>query len=144
MLYLLCAGLNLLLSSVYSRISCGRGSFLIFTTLYLAPPTVELVVLGAVMGDRNLLSFLQYSHRSSLEPIGYHACLKSFPTFCDPVDPTPLGSSVHGMVQARILEWVVMLSPPGDLPNPGIETACLTSPALAGGFSTISVTWEAE
>ena len=28
--------------------------------------------------------------------------------------------------------------PPGDLPNPGIETACLTSPALAGGFLTLS------
>ena len=25
-------------------------------------------------------------------------------------------------------------SPPGDLPNPGIEPTCLMSPALAGGF----------
>ena len=33
--------------------------------------------------------------------------------------------------------------PPGDLPNPGIEPASLTSPALAGGFSTTSATWEA-
>ena len=32
-----------------------------------------------------------------------------------------------GTVQARILEWVAMPSPPGDLPNPGIE---LGSPAL--------------
>ena len=142
MLYLLCAGLNLLLSSVYSRISCGRGSFLIFTTLYLAPPTVELVVLGAVMGDRNLLSFLQYSHRSSLEPIGYHACLKSFPTFCDPVDPTPLGSSVHGMVQARILEWVVVPASRGSS-RPGIEPVSFVSPALASEFFTTSATWEA-
>ena len=30
------------------------------------------------------------------------------------------GSSVHGNVQARILEWVAC-PPPGDLPNPGIE-----------------------
>ena len=28
---------------------------------------------------------------------------------------------VHGILQARILEWVVIPSPPGDLPNPGIE-----------------------
>jgi len=27
--------------------------------------------------------------------------------------------SVHGFLQARILEWVAMQ--PGDLPNPGIE-----------------------
>ena len=32
---------------------------------------------------------------------------------------------------------------PGDLPDPGIETASLTSPALAGGFFTTSVSWEA-
>ena len=33
--------------------------------------------------------------------------------------------------------------PPGDLPNPGIEPGCLTSPALAGGFFTTRATWEA-
>ena len=32
----------------------------------------------------------------------------------------------------------------GDLPNPGIEPASLTSPALAGGFFTTSTTWEAQ
>ena len=32
-------------------------------------------------------------------------------------------------------------SPPGDLPNPGIEPISLTSPALAGGFLTTSTTW---
>ena len=32
---------------------------------------------------------------------------------------------------------------PGDLPNPGIKPASL-SPALAGGFFTINVTWEAQ
>ena len=33
--------------------------------------------------------------------------------------------------------------PPGDLPNPGIEPASLTSPALARGFFTTSTIWEA-
>ena len=33
--------------------------------------------------------------------------------------------------------------PPGDLPNPRIKPAYLTSPALAGGFFTTSATWEA-
>ena len=40
------------------------------------------------------------------------------------------GSSVHGILQARTLEWLPFPSV-GDLPDPGIETA---SPALAGGF----------
>ena len=50
-------------------------------------------------------------------------------TLCDPMDYSPLGSSVLGISQAGILEWVVMPSP-GDLPDPGIEHA------LAGGFFT--------
>ena len=48
------------------------------------------------------------------------------------MDCSPPGSSVHGIVQARILEWVA-ISPPGDLPNQGIEPA---SPALADVFFT--------
>ena len=31
---------------------------------------------------------------------------------------------------------------PGDLPDPGIEPTSLVSPALAGGFFTMSATWE--
>ena len=42
-------------------------------------------------------------------------------------------SSVHGILQVRILEWVAMTSSRG-LPNPGIETMSLISPALAGRF----------
>ena len=34
-------------------------------------------------------------------------------------------------------------SPPGNLPDPGIEPESLTSPALAGGFFTTSAPWEA-
>ena len=35
---------------------------------------------------------------------------QSCPTFCDPVDYRPPGSSVHGILQARILEWVAISS----------------------------------
>ena len=49
---------------------------------------------------------------------------QSYPTFCDPVDCIPPGSSVHGILQARILEWVAMPSP-GHLPNPRIEPRSL-------------------
>ena len=41
-------------------------------------------------------------------------------TLLDPLAWGLLGSSVHGILQARILEWVAV-SFPGDLPNPGIE-----------------------
>ena len=33
---------------------------------------------------------------------------QSWPTLCDPVDCSPPGSSIHGLLQARILEWVAI------------------------------------
>ena len=35
-------------------------------------------------------------------------------TLCDPMDYSPPGSSVHGILQARILEWVAMPSSRGS------------------------------
>ena len=45
------------------------------------------------------------------EPPGKHACMNAkllqlCPTLCDPMDNSLLGSSVRGILQARILEWV--------------------------------------
>ena len=34
--------------------------------------------------------------------------LQSCPTLCDPMNCSPLGSSVHGILQASILEWVAI------------------------------------
>ena len=42
------------------------------------------------------------------------------PTLCDPMDCNQQGSSVHGVLQARILEWVA-ISFSGSSRNPGIE-----------------------
>ena len=59
------------------------------------------------------------------------------------MDCSPPGCSVHGILQARILEWVAIRLP-RDLPNPGIKPASLKVPALAGRFFTTSATWEAH
>ena len=40
--------------------------------------------------------------------------LQSCLTLCDPMDCSPLGSSVHRILQARILEWVAMPSSRGS------------------------------
>ena len=55
--------------------------------------------------------------------------LQSRPTLCDPMDYSLPGSSIHGILQARTLEWVDV---PffWDLPNPGIEPVFLTSPCI--------------
>ena len=42
------------------------------------------------------------------------------PALCDNMDCNQPGSSVHGILQARILEGIVM-PPPGGLPDPGIK-----------------------
>ena len=51
-------------------------------------------------------------------------------------------SSVHGLRQARILEWLPC-PPPGKLPNPEIDHASLMSLALVGRLFTTGATWEA-
>ena len=38
----------------------------------------------------------------------YTKLLQSYPTLCDPMDCSPPASSVHGIFQARILEWVAI------------------------------------
>ena len=66
--------------------------------------------------------------------------LQSCPTLFDSVDYSPPGSSVHGTLQTRILEWVPLPSP-GDPSHPGIEP---TPHVLAGEFFTTGTTWEAK
>ena len=63
---------------------------------------------------------------------------------CDPVDCSPPGSFVRGILQGRRLEWLPR-SPPGDLPNSGIKPASFMSPVLATYlFFSTSATWGAS
>ena len=68
------------------------------------------------------------------------SCFNHVRLFCSPVDHSPPGSSVHGILQARILEWVALLE--GIFPIQGSSPLSLIL-ALAGGFFTTSPTWEA-
>ena len=49
---------------------------------------------------------------------------QSFLTLGDPTDHSLPGSSVHGILQARILEWLPFPFP-GDLPDSGVESESL-------------------
>ena len=57
----------------------------------------------------------------------YVCCAQSCPAHCNRMDCNPPVSSVHEISQARILEWVA-ISPPRDLPYPGIQPESPTSP----------------
>ena len=68
--------------------------------------------------------------------------LQSSPTLCNPMDYSPPGSSVYGILQARILEWVYMPSSRGAA-QPRDQTCLSVSPALTGGLFTTGTTLEA-
>ena len=64
----------------------------------------------------------------------FHCCglvAQSCLTLCNPKACYPLGSSVHGILQSRILEWVALLQ--GNLPDPGTKPV---SPVWAGSYFT--------
>ena len=67
------------------------------------------------------------------QPPGMCVCAQLCLTLCDPMDCHLPGSSVLGIIQARILEWAAVSSS-RNLPDPGIEPASPVSPALSGRF----------
>ena len=70
--------------------------------------------------------------------LNHFSCIRLFATPWTVACQTPLS-----MGFSRQEYWSGLLCPPpGDLPDPGIEPASLTSPALARGFFTTSTTWE--
>ena len=93
-----------------SKIFSTPASFPLFPSEVLAsgPPPGPLVAL-----------FLKKESESALVT---QSCL----TLCAPTVCSLPSSSIHGILQARILEWVA-ISFSGDLSHPGIEP---TSPAL--------------
>ena len=57
------------------------------------------------MSLRKVTSYwMLYETSESVEVLVAHLCL----TLCDPMDCNKQGSSVHGILQARILEWVAI------------------------------------
>jgi len=68
--------------------------------------------------------------------------LQLCPTLCNPIDDSPPGSPIPGILQARTLEWVAISFFRGSS-HLGIEPVSLESPALAGRFFTTSTIWEA-
>ena len=64
---------------------------------------------------RRLFSVILWFYQYKQPRISMHVCmpaksLQSYPSLCDIIDHSPPGSSVHGILWARILEWVAMPS----------------------------------
>ena len=76
---------------------------------------------------------------SSLGICSYYYCglvTQSCPTLCDPTNCSPSGSSIHGILQARILEWIAIpFSRGSSWPRDRSQVSC-----IAGRFFTIWAT----
>ena len=65
---------------------------------------------------------------------------QSCPTLCDPMDCSPPGSSVHGLLQARTLEWVaISLFRASSWPGDRTQVSC-----IAGRFCFVWASREAH
>ena len=63
---------------------------------------------------------------------------QSYPTLCDPLDCSPPGSSVHGFLKARILEWIAIpFSRESSRLRDGTQVSC-----IAARFFTVWATSE--
>ena len=95
------------------------------------------IIHGVTKSQTQLSNFEMYSQKKKKKEMYSHhftqgiacgCCLSLCRAwhFCDFIDCSPPGSSVHGISQARILEWVAISFPrgsssPRDLPDPGIK-----------------------
>ena len=101
-----------------SRFSCVRLFAALWTIAHQAP-------LSMGFSRQDYWSWF-YHLRIEYCHLMHHVCmraksLQSCPTLCSLMDHSPAGSSVHGILQARTLEWVaVPPSKAGDLPSPGL------------------------
>ena len=88
----------------------------------------------------NQLEYIRYACMLQDATLQYAKLLQSCPTLWDPTDCSPPGSSVHGILQATILEWVAMSSSRGSY-QPRDRTQVSH---ILGGFFTIWATREAQ
>ena len=74
-----------------------------YSCMVLTPSFVAKKI-SAFISERDT----QHTHSLLFNDLTLCVHTQSCLTLCDPMDCGPLGSSVHGISQARILEWVAM------------------------------------
>ena len=96
--------------SQWEEVPWGVKSMMIIMMIELA----HRDVIGSLqqLGERSKIGCI--SPLSQMNTWVHAKLLQSCPTLCDPMDCSPPGSSVHGILQARILEWITMPSSRGS------------------------------
>ena len=129
-----------ILTKPYSLISCLHLRHLDFMVFYL--PGFQFPKHKGYWALSFKRAVGPWTSRKSFKAVAVHACLvtQMCLTFCDPMDCSLPGSSVHGILQARILEWVAMPSSWGSSqPTDRTQVSC-----IAGEFLAIWATREAQ
>ena len=76
-------------------------------------------------------------------PTSVRVCARLCWTLCDPMDCSPPGSSVHGVFQARLLEWVAISCSRGSFqPRGQTHPSCIS--CIGSRFFTNWASWEAH
>ena len=120
---------------ISKMIRAMKMSFIILNNLLSATPEFILEAFGKLLVAREtnlVIRRLELSAPPYL--LGCCSVTQICPTLCDPVGCCLPGSSVRGIFEAGILEWVAV-SFSRELPHPGIEPE---PPAVAGGFFILS------
>ena len=73
--------------------------------------------------------------------VQFSSVAQSRPTLCDPMDCSPPGCSVHGIFQARVLQWVVIPFSKAYTLRKQIETDTYI-PLFSAALFTIARTWK--
>ena len=107
-----------------------------------SPFKVRGLILHVLWDTRMINKFVEKVDISQLESARAKV-LQSCLILCDLVDRSQTGSSVHGIFQVRILEWVAISFSRGSSPTRDRICISLSLPAPGGRFFTISATWEA-
>ena len=89
--------LSRLLLLLLSRFSCVRLCATPQTAAHQAPPSLGFSRKNTGVGCHFLLQCMKVESESEVA--------QSCPTLSDPMDCSPPGSSIHGIFQARVLEW---------------------------------------
>ena len=91
----------------YFLISYTKISLKWIKDINIRPETIKLLEknIGRTLDDINHSKIL---YGPSPPPAADAKSLQSCPTLCDPIDGSPPGSTVPGILQARTLEWVAI------------------------------------
>ena len=101
----------------------GAAYFLQFFTLYALLSFAKLLMFSPILPGLRIY-YVPGTILNALYICVHTKSLQLCPTLCSSMDCSLPGSSVHGILQARILEWITMPSS-RDLPDPGMNTHLL-------------------